>query len=118
MRFGEPHPGWIGATVKPIGSDEGAALRVMEMDDDAPVSRSGIKDGDLLVQVGRTPILKMGDLLDASFFLTADEKVPIIVKRGEQTLTFQVQAIRPPGSAEAIKTPAPAGEGMRLSLPH
>ncbi len=114
MRFGEPRPGWIGASVLPVGRGEG--LKISELDQDAPVARSGIQDGDVLVQIGGTPIAKATDLPDASFFLTADETVPIVIRRNDKTMTFQVKAIRPPGMTEAIKGP-PAGEGMRLSLP-
>lgn len=116
MRFGEPHPGWIGASVAPAGQGESAGLKISDLDQDAPVAHSGIMDGDVLVQIGATPILSASDLPDASFFLTADETVPIVIRRGDKTMTFEVKAVRPPGMADAIKLP-PAGEGMRLSLP-
>ena len=117
MKFGEPRPGWIGATVRPTQGMSGP-LEVTELDNDAPVSRSGMKNGDLVVQVGQTPILKIGDLRDASFFLTADETVPIVVRRGDKTMTFDVKAVRPPGSpSEMVKAP-PSGSGIQLSMPH
>lgn len=117
MRFGEPHPGWIGASVLPIGRGDGAGLKISELEADAPVARSGIQAGDVLVQIGAKPITTAADLPDASFFLTAGETVPIVIRREDKTMTFHVKAVRPPGLPEAIKAP-PAGEGMRLSLPH
>jgi serine protease Do len=117
LRFGEPRPGWVGVTIAPLGEEDSAELKVVELAADAPVASSGIKDGDLLLQVGRTPIRKIGDLRDASFFLTADEMVPITVRRDNETLTFNVRAIRPPGSPPLISSQPKPSEGMRLSLP-
>ena len=51
----------------------------------------------MLLRVGGRDIHKFGDLRDASFYLTADETVPITVRRGDKEMTVKVQAADPPG---------------------
>ena len=116
MRFGEPRPGWVGVTVVPDTAGDSAELRVAELAEDTPVFRCGMRVGDILLQVGKVPIRHLGDLGDASFYLTADEIVPITVRRGDKQLTFDVRAARPPGTT-VTAAPTHASEGMRLMLP-
>ena len=59
---------------------------------DTPASDAGIKPGDVLLQVGKTKVHEPEDVLDASFFITAGDSVPITVVRGKEKLTFNVQA--------------------------
>ena len=46
----------------------------------------------MLLQVGQTPVHQPEDVIDASFFISAGDTVPITVMRGEQKLTFKVEA--------------------------
>ena len=43
------------------------------------------------------------DVIDASFFLTAGDTVPIVVSRGGEKLTFEITAGRHPASLYAPK---------------
>jgi hypothetical protein len=45
-----------------------------------------------LLQVGKTPVHEPEDVIDASFFITAGDRVPIIVMRGNEKLTLEVEA--------------------------
>jgi len=49
------------------------------------------------------------DVLDASFFITAGDTVPITVMRGDQKMIFHVQATLHPASRTGV---------MVASLPH
>jgi serine protease Do len=92
VRFGEPRHGWVGANVAEAPeSVEGSRAEVTEVLD-TPAAESGIKAGDILLQVGKTKVREPEDVLDASFFITAGDMVPITVMRGEEKLTFNVQA--------------------------
>jgi S1-C subfamily serine protease len=102
LRFGEARPGWIGVTVQPVGDNPDGEVQVAQLDDDTPAANSGLKTGDILVRVGATPIHKFGDLRDASFYLTADEMVPITVRRGDQQITVKALAIDLPGAGPLI----------------
>ncbi|HTD01655.1 MAG TPA: PDZ domain-containing protein, partial [Chthoniobacterales bacterium] len=65
---------------------------------DTPAAESGMKPGDVVLQIGRTKVHEPEDILDASFFLTAGDVVPITVMRGSEKLTFSVQADFHPAS--------------------
>ena len=53
---------------------------------------SGLETGDILLQVGNVPVHQPEDVIDASFFISAGDAVPITVMRGEQKMNFTVQA--------------------------
>ena len=121
LRFGRVRPGWIGVIAKPVGdADDESGVRVDDVANDSPALHGGLENGDLLITVGRTPIHKFADLRDASFFMTADETVPIVVQRGDKQLTIQTHAVDPPGASIAlpplISNQAP-GINTKLDLP-
>ena len=105
LRFGQPRPGWIGVTVQPVGGDPNGEVEVSDLAEDTPAANSGLKAGDILEQVGNTPIHKFGDLRDASFYLTADEMVAITVRRGDQQITVRALAIDEPGTTLPMPHP-------------
>src|SRR5437660_2687689 len=122
VRFGEARHGWVGINVseapKPV---EGSRAEMTQIMQDTPAVRSGIKSGDILLQVGRKKITQPEDVLDASFFITAGDVVPITVMRGNQKLTFHVQATMHPASRTGLLlaspgTPAINQQGIPLSL--
>src|SRR5947207_794747 len=99
MRFGEARYGRIGANVSEAASAvEGSRAVTKEIVKDTPAAESGMKTGDVVIQIGRTKVHEPEDILDASFFLTAGDMVPITVIRGNEKLTFKVEAAssRPP----------------------
>ncbi len=120
LRFGKVRPGWIGVTAKPVGNEDEEGVRVEDLADESPAAHSGLEDGDLLVSVGQTPIRKFADLCDATFFMTADETVPIVVQRGEAKLTIQTHAVDPPGATSMALPPLFNGnsksEGINTKL--
>src|SRR5216117_1198007 len=99
VRFGEARHGWVGINVseapKPM---EGSRAEMTQIMEGTPAANSGIKPGDILLQVGRTKVTQPEDVLDASFFITAGDTVPITVVRGDQKLTFNVRAELHPAS--------------------
>jgi S1-C subfamily serine protease len=99
VRFGEARHGWVGINVSeapaPVDGSRAEMTQIME---GTPAATSGIKTGDILLQVGRTKVTQPEDVLDASFFITAGDTVPITVVRGDQKLTFNVQAELHPAS--------------------
>src|SRR5258705_2054489 len=99
MRFGEARHGWVGINVsmarQPV---EGSLAEMTQIMEDTPAARAGIKRGDILLQVGRKKVAQPEDVLDASFFITAGDNVPITVMRWNQKLTFHLQAELHPAS--------------------
>lgn len=93
MRFGEVRHGWIGAhLVEAAEEREGSRAEVTEILENTPAANGGLQAGDILLQVGQKTIHQPDDIIDASFFLTAGDTVPITVMRGDQKLIFSVQA--------------------------
>lgn len=113
MRFGEARHGWVGINVsmarQPI---EGSLAEMTQIMEETPAAHSGIKAGDILLQVGRKKVTQPEDVLDASFFITAGDVVPITVMRGNQKLTFNVQATLHPASKTGLLLAAPGTPAM------
>jgi S1-C subfamily serine protease len=93
IRFGEARHGWIGINVSTARQPvDGSLAEMTQIEEGSPAANSGIKRGDILVQVGQKKVTQPEDVPDASFFITAGDVVPITVARGNQKMTFNVQA--------------------------
>jgi len=57
--------------------------------------------------VGRAKITQPEDVLNASFFITAGDTVPITVMRGDEKLTFNVRAELHPASERGTLIASP-----------
>jgi len=118
IRFGEARHGWIGINVaqapQPV---DGSTAEMTEIMKDTPAYGSGIKAGDILLQVGKTRVRQPEDIIDASFFITAGDTVPITVMRGSEKMTFDVKAdchpLSPCAPKAATLTPA---QGIPLQI--
>ena len=101
VRFGEPRHGWVGANVaEATESVDGSRAEVTEVLD-TPAAEAGMRSGDIVLEVGKTKVREPEDILDASFYITAGDTVPITVMRGNEKLTFNVQAEVHPASKHA-----------------
>ena len=119
VRFGEVRHGWIGATVSYAKDPaEGSRAEITEIISTTPATDSGMKPGDILLQVGRTIVDEPEDVLDASFFITAGDTLPLTVVRGTERLTFEVQAGFHPASKQAplIASPLSPNRAIPLNL--
>jgi serine protease Do len=120
VRFGEARHGWIGANVAEASTPvEGSRAVTKEIMKDTPAAESGMKPGDVVLQIGRTKVHEPEDILDASFFLTAGDVVPITVMRGNEKLTFNVQADFHPASQPRpplLAAPPLSNRAMPLNL--
>jgi serine protease Do len=119
VRFGEARHGWVGINVSEAPAPvEGSRAEMTQIMDGTPAANSGIKAGDILLQVGRTKVTQPEDVLDASFFITAGDTVPITVVRGDEKLTFNVQAELHPASERRplIASPLSPNRAVPLKL--
>lgn len=109
VRFGEARHGWIGVNdVSPASQQaDGSRAMVTQVAEDGPAARSGLKAGDVLLQVGKKKITDPEDVFDASFYITAGDTVPITVMRGDQKMTLQVQAGMHPASKTGVLLASP-----------
>ncbi len=119
LHYGVPRPGWIGVNARASDDDEEhGVVQINGLAEDSPAANCGLQDGDVLLRVGQKDIHKFGDLRDASFFLTADESVPITVRRGDKEVTVKVEAADPPGSPLVAAPPKDSDGGVKLALPN
>ena len=115
VRFGEPRYGWIGTNVQEAGAPvDGSRAVTTEVMKDTPAAEAGLKPGDVVLQIGRTKVHEPEDILEASFFLTAGDAVPITVMRGNEKITFQIQADSYPGGR--LAAPPSLNRAMPLNL--
>ena len=99
VRFGEARHGWIGIEVTDAEkTTEGSRAEMAEIMPETPAFGSGVKAGDILLQVGNRAVHVPEDVIDASFFITAGDTVPVTVLRGSEKLTFDIQADFHPAS--------------------
>lgn len=118
-RFGEARHGEIGIVVGPSEQyKEGSHTEMTEIMRDTPAYDSGVRLGDILLQVGKTRIREPEDVMDASFFITAGDKIPITVMRGDQKLTFELEATIHATSRHTMLAapPNPSNQSIPLRL--
>ncbi len=103
VRFGEVRHGWVGINVgeAPERVEQSRAQMTAIMPE-TPAAESGAQMGDILLQVGNVEVREPEDVIDASFFITAGETVPVTVRRGEEKLTFDVEASWHPAARSAV----------------
>jgi serine protease Do len=117
VRFGEPRYGWIGTNVQEAPAPvEGSRAVTTDVIKDTPAAEAGLKPGDVVLQIGRTKVHEPEDVLEASFFLTAGDAVPITVMRGAEKITFQVQADLHPDSKSRTLFAAPSLSNRAMPL--
>src|ERR1700726_3609080 len=97
VRFGDVRPGWVGGNV--VEADETVhepSVVIKSVAEGSPGADSGLQPGDVLVRIGSMAIHSPPDVLNASFFLTADEDVQITVLRDGKEVSLTVTAVEHP----------------------
>jgi serine protease Do len=118
VRFGDARHGWVGIDVQEAeNSVEGSRAEMVQVRENTPAADSGLKAGDILLQVGLVPVHGPEDVIDASFFITAGDSVPITVMRGNEKLTFQVQATSAKPEAMALGPSEQSAVPLKLDTP-
>ncbi|HEY3661887.1 MAG TPA: S1C family serine protease [Chthoniobacterales bacterium] len=103
VRFGDARHGWIGIDVQEAQNPvDGSSAEMTQIRENTPASGSGLQPGDILLQVGSVQVHQPEDVIDASFFISAGDSVPITVMRGNEKLTVNVQAASSKPEAMAL----------------
>jgi serine protease Do len=101
-QHGRVRPGWLGADVRRTEAREfGSSARVRNVRFEGPGHRGGLRAGDVLLQIGERKISSPEDVLDASFYITADEPLKVRIARAGKPQELTVVPADPP-SAGAI----------------
>jgi serine protease Do len=109
VRFGEARHGWIGVhqfSEAPKAA-AGSRVEITQVVEDTPAAQSGIKPGDILLQLGQKKVTEPEDVFDASFYVTAGDVVPVTVMRGNEKRIFHVRAALHPDSKTGMLLASP-----------
>ena len=117
VRFGEVRHGWIGANVgEAKNSIEGSRAEITDILATTPATDSDLRVGDILLQVGKVKVRQPEDVLDASFFISAGDTVPVTVMRDGRERTFDIQAAFHPASQRPLLLAAPPTINQAIPL--
>lgn len=109
LRFREVRRGWLGIEVETLAQPvDGSAAFVKTVLPDSPALKAGVVQGDVLLSVDHRPITKTEDVIDASYFLTADDSTTIRISRGGEPLELPIQPVEHSDESSALKRIAPA----------
>jgi serine protease Do len=116
VRFGELRPGWLGVGIEPAQiAHSGSTAEINALNLGAPGEKAGLRAGDVLLELGSHKIASPEDVLDASFYIAAEDEVKMRVARDGQTIELTVTATDRPNTsvrtAGDIPSFAPAGGG-------
>lgn len=118
VRFRKVRRGWLGIQIGPIDDPvDGSTAEVMDVLPESPGLRAGVKPGDVLLSVDGRDITSPEDVLDASFYLTADDEVTLRISRNDEEIDLKAQPIDPPAQLNLTPSLAPAfppDTGLRL----
>jgi len=116
-RFGSVRHGWAGITVQETPLAVNGSRMAIDVVDPAGPAAGEFRSGDVILQVGDIVVREPEDALDASFFLTAGDSIPVKVSRGNEVLTIaftpsqhpldrqnELQALGP----DSLMSPVPA----------
>jgi S1-C subfamily serine protease len=81
-------PAFLGVSTDPTSTDDGA--RIDNVTQGSPADKGGLEQGDLVVQVGTTPVHSYAALKPAIRRYKAAEQVDVIVQRGGKRITLHV----------------------------
>lgn len=91
VRYGRVRPGWLGVDVRETDVVEaGSSARIRVLRPDAPGHKGGLRAGDVITQVGEWCVKTPADVLNASFYVTADEDLKVRVSRQGVQIEFKV----------------------------
>jgi len=97
LRYHEVRPGWIGVQVKNLAEPvSGSTALVEDLIPDAPAEKAGLRSGDVLIQVGAHRIHSPEDVFDASYFMSAEDALSIVVARDGTQVQIGVTPIDHP----------------------
>lgn len=100
IRHGELRPGWLGVEVSAGGSVEaGSTAEIGMLNLGAPGQKAGLRTGDVILQIGGHLVSSPEDVLDAAFFITAEDDVTLKIARDGQMLELSATAADRPSTS-------------------
>ncbi len=96
---GEVRRGWIGVEpreltpelAESLALDAKSGVLIAGVLQNGPAAKAGLKPGDVVVQVGERPVRVASDLFAAVASLEPGKSAPVVVQRGKERVSLQVQ---------------------------
>lgn len=118
LRFHEVRRGWLGLQVGSVPEPvNGSNAEIKEVFPDSPALKAGLQQGDILLSVDNHRIANPEDVLDTSFYLTAEDEVKVKLIRGGQELELPLTPTERPNELPGLKRLAPSGIPNDLPMP-
>jgi hypothetical protein len=80
-------------TIPDYGASE-EGFKITGTSPGSPAEKAGLKAGDIITQFGQTKVKNIYDYMNAMGMFKPEEDVPVVVKRGAETLTLTVHLVR------------------------
>jgi len=97
LRYGRVKPGWLGVDVRPSDAvQQGSSARIRTLQHNGAGYKGGLRPGDVITHVGGWSVKSPEDVINAAFYLVADEKLAVGVCRAGQNLELHVTPVEPP----------------------
>jgi serine protease Do len=115
VRFGEVRPGWVGMAVGPAATASGGSTaEVQDILTDGPAAKAGVERGDILVKVGERAVVTPDDVIDASFFITAEDPLKVRLIREGKELDLQLTPSEPPVIKRSLLSPLANEQALEM----
>jgi serine protease Do len=120
VRFGSLRPAWLGLQMENAPEATlGSTAVVGDLFQDSPAQKAGVIQGDVILELGGRKVTSPEDMIDASFFLSADDPAAVRLARSGAEMTLQVTPADPPrpkSSLPVLGSTAEPGAGQALQL--
>jgi len=84
--------GWFGVTVsRKLNASNSFDIVVEGTVDDSPASKSSLKKGDIIQEIGEVKVEDRGDLAHAAFFASPGTVIDFLVRRDEKVVTVPIK---------------------------
>jgi len=84
----EMHPGLAGAQFAAASTTDGDGIEVLDVEPDSPAAQRGLRAGDVIMKVNRTPVADLDDLIA----IASESRILfLLVRRGDRDLMLQVR---------------------------
>ena len=117
-RHGRIRQGWLGVDVRVTDAPEhGSSARIRNLRTDGPGHKGNLRPGDVLLQIGDWKITSPEDVLNAAFYLSAEDPVLIRISRAGHEHRFTiVPGDAPDGESPVVQRQEPPAIGATTGL--
>jgi serine protease Do len=108
IEHGKVEYGYLGVSISDLGPDlqkvykNKAGAVILDVDDDTPARKAGLKRGDLIVKVDDKPIKDASDLKNAIGSIPPGKEVTITYERNKKTRQVKVKLARFPDTKVSV----------------